>query len=61
MRYLRGACSVTRWEGKSNGSVFERCGMGPCVNGVVWCSGMGERKYFVVVLVILREIREKIL
>ena len=27
--YLRGACSVTGWEGESNESVYERCGMGP--------------------------------
>ena len=34
MSYLRGACNVTRWEGDSNESVYKRCGMGPCVNGV---------------------------
>ncbi len=26
MSYLRGACGVSRWDGLSNGSVFERCG-----------------------------------
>ena len=26
-------------------SVYEKGGMGPCVNGVVWCSGMAEQKY----------------
>ena len=25
---------VTRWEGESYESIYERCGMGPCVNGV---------------------------
>ena len=42
--YLRGACGMTRWEGESNESVYERCGMASCVNGVVWCSEMGEKK-----------------
>ncbi len=27
MSYLRGACGVNRWDGASNGSVYERCGM----------------------------------
>ncbi len=31
MSYLRGACEVTRWDGKNN----ERCEMGSQVNGVV--------------------------
>ena len=47
--YLRGTCGVTRWEGESNESVYKKCGMGPCANGVVLCSGMGEKKYFEVV------------
>ena len=34
MSYVRGACGVTRWEGESNESVYERCGMGPCADGV---------------------------
>ena len=25
MSYLRGACGVTRWEGESNESLYERC------------------------------------
>ena len=25
---------MTRWEGASNESIYERCGMGPCINGV---------------------------
>ena len=25
---------MTRWEGESNESVYERCGMGPCAHGV---------------------------
>ena len=29
--------------------VYERCGMGPCANGVVWCSGKDEEKYIEVV------------
>ena len=33
MSYLRGACGVTRWEGESNESVYERCGMGLIANG----------------------------
>ncbi len=27
MSYLRGACVVSRWDGLSNTSVYERCGM----------------------------------
>ncbi len=27
MSYLRGACGVSRWDGLSNASVYERCGM----------------------------------
>ncbi len=34
MSYLRGACGVTRWDGESNESVYERCGMGSQANGV---------------------------
>ena len=34
MSYLRGACGVTRWDGLSNESVYERCGMSHCANGV---------------------------
>ncbi len=34
MSYLRGACGVTRRDGQSNESVYERCGMGSQVNGV---------------------------
>ncbi len=34
MSYLRGACGVTKSEGSSNESVYERCGMGTCANGV---------------------------
>ncbi len=34
MSYPRGACGVTRWEGESNESVCERCGMGTCASGV---------------------------
>ena len=34
MSCQRGACGVTRREGESNESVYERCDMGPCVNGV---------------------------
>ncbi len=34
MSYLRGACGVTRWDGESNESVYESCGMGSCANGV---------------------------
>ena len=45
MNDLRGTCCVTRWENESN----ERCGMGPCAHGVMWCSGMCEKKYFKVV------------
>ena len=35
------------WRDKceSNGSVYERCSMGPCANGVVCCNGIGEKKY----------------
>ena len=41
--YLRGTCGMTRWEDKSNESMYEKCGMEPCVNGEVWHSG-GEKK-----------------
>ncbi len=34
MNYLRGACGVTKRDGKSNESVYERCGMGSRANGV---------------------------
>ncbi len=34
MSYLRGACGVTRWDGVSNKSVYESCGMGSRANGV---------------------------
>ena len=34
MSYLRGSCDVTRWEGESNESVYERCGMGLYANRV---------------------------
>ncbi len=27
MSYLRGACGVSRWDGMSNESVYERCGI----------------------------------
>ncbi len=30
MSYLRGACGVSRWDGLSNESVYERCGMRVC-------------------------------
>ena len=32
--YLIGACGMTRWEGESNETVYERCGMGTCANRV---------------------------
>ncbi len=34
MSYLRGICGVTRWDGESSESVYERCGMGSQMNGV---------------------------
>ncbi len=34
MSHLRGACGVTRWDGESNESMYERCGMGSQANGV---------------------------
>ncbi len=34
MSYLRGACGVTKWDGDSNGSVYEMCGIGSQANGV---------------------------
>ena len=30
MRYLIGACGMTRWEGENSGSVHDRCGMKIC-------------------------------
>ena len=45
MSYLR-TCALTRSEGESNGSMYERCGMGICTNEIeVECIGMGEKKY----------------
>ncbi len=32
--YLRGVCGVNRWDGVSNESVYERCGMGGHGSGV---------------------------
>ncbi len=50
MSYLRGACGVTRWEGQSNESMYEKCGIGTCGSGVkVLSGGMGEKKYIEVV------------
>ncbi len=34
MSYLRGECGVTRWDGDSNESVYERCTRGSQANGV---------------------------
>ncbi len=34
MSYLRGVCGVTQWDGENNESVYERCGMRSCANGV---------------------------
>ena len=34
MSYLREACGMTRWESESIESMYERCGMSPCANGV---------------------------
>ncbi len=34
MSYPRGACGVTRWDGESNESVYESCGMVSRANGV---------------------------
>ncbi len=38
MSYLRGACGVSRWDGLSNESVYERCSMRGHGNGLgaVW-------------------------
>ncbi len=35
--YLRGACGVSKWDGVSNESVYERCGMGPRGSGAGCC------------------------
>ncbi len=45
MSYLRGICGVNRWDGLSNESVYERCGMRGHGSGVGCCSGqnMGKR------------------
>ena len=32
---LRETCAVTRCEDESNENMYERCGMGPCANGIV--------------------------
>ncbi len=41
MSYLRGMCGVSRWDGLSNESVYERCGMRGhgSGGGVVWWNG----------------------
>ncbi len=44
MSYLSRACGVTRWEGESNESVYERCCMRASVCEV-WSGEMGEKKY----------------
>ena len=56
MSLLRGACSVTRWESESIESMYKRCSMEPCANGVkcdvgewmkrntLWWFGNIERK-----------------
>ncbi len=38
---------MNRWDGVSNNSVYERCGMrGVEVGwGRVWCGGMGEKEH----------------
>ena len=35
---------MTRLEGESNESVYERCNMETCANGVVWCRGMVKKR-----------------
>ncbi len=46
MSYLRGACRVSIWDGLSNKSVYERCGMrGAWKWGRVRCGGMGEKEH----------------
>lgn len=35
MTYLRGACTMSRWDGEKNESIYERFGMDMCANGVV--------------------------
>ncbi|KAK3893161.1 hypothetical protein Pcinc_003002 [Petrolisthes cinctipes] len=34
MSYLKGACGLTRWDGESNESVYERCGMSEKAIGI---------------------------
>ncbi len=41
MSYLRGACGVSRWDGLSNESVYERCGM----SGRGMGGGMGKKEH----------------
>ncbi len=36
MSYLKGACGVSRWDGLSRASVYERCGMRERGSGVGW-------------------------
>ncbi len=38
MSYLREVCGVSRWDGLSNGSMYERCGMRGR-GSVVWWNG----------------------
>ncbi len=46
MSYLKGACGVNRWNGVSNESMYERCGMKGRGSGVgVSCGGMGEKEH----------------
>ena len=37
MCYIR-VYGVTKWEGESNKSVYERCDIQTCANGVLWCN-----------------------
>ena len=42
---------MTRWESESSESMYGKCVMGTCANGVKCggCRGMGVKKYFEVV------------
>lgn len=40
--FLRGACGVTIYDGEYNESMYERCGMEMCANGVKCSVKMSE-------------------
>ena len=59
MSYPRRVYDVIKWDGENNGSVYERCGMGPCTNGVKCGLVVWMKKKFGGDSIILRERSEE--